>query len=130
MSSVPNSVLDLYMPSDEEDAELIAAALSDPDNPPLTDEQLAQFRPAREVLSPTVYAELTDKRIPPEIRIVSDAEDAARKKRMGRPPLANPKEQINIRLSAHVLAAFRATGKGWQTRIDDLLKEAVAAGRV
>jgi len=120
----------LLMPSDEEDAAITAAALSDPDNPPLTDEELAQMRPAREVLSPALYAALTDKTHPVKFVPVTAAEDAARQKRMGRPPLANPKEQINIRLSAQVLAAFRATGKGWQTRIDDLLKEAVAAGRV
>jgi uncharacterized protein (DUF4415 family) len=39
----------LVMPSDEEDAAITAAALSDPDNQPLSDEQLAQFkrRPGR-----------------------------------------------------------------------------------
>jgi uncharacterized protein (DUF4415 family) len=43
--------------------------------------------------------------------------------RRGRPKSARTKEQINIRLSADVLAAFRATGPGWQTRIDEALKE-------
>jgi len=120
----------IRMPSDEEDAAIHAAALSDPDCPPMTDAQLARLRPAREVLSPKLYAALTDKSKPPVIRIVTDAEDAARQARLGRPPLAHPKEQINIRLSAQVLAAFRATGKGWQTRIDNLLREAVAQGRI
>jgi uncharacterized protein (DUF4415 family) len=34
----------LVMPSDEEDAAITAAALDDPDNQPLTAEQLAQFK--------------------------------------------------------------------------------------
>lgn len=38
---------DLIWPTDEEDAAIIAAARSDPDAQPLTDEQLAQFRPWR-----------------------------------------------------------------------------------
>nr|WP_275790987.1 BrnA antitoxin family protein [Rhizobium gei] len=45
--------------------------------------------------------------------------------RKGRPPIDNPKEQISIRLSPDVIQAFKATGKGWQTRIDDALRKAV-----
>lgn len=45
----------------------------------------------------------------------------------GRPVSANPKEHINLRLSPDVLAAFRATGKGWQTRIDETLRAALRA---
>lgn len=37
---------------------------------------------------------------------------------------ANPaKEQIAIPYDAEVLAYFRATGKGWQTRMNEALKE-------
>jgi uncharacterized protein (DUF4415 family) len=43
--------------------------------------------------------------------------------RRGRPRSASPKEAINIRLSADVLERFRATGQGWQTRIDAALKQ-------
>jgi len=117
--------------SDEEDAMITAAALSDPDCPPMSDAQLARLRPAREVLPPALYAALTDKSQPAVIGHVSDADDAARQAaRRGRPPLGTPKEQINIRLSPDVLAAFRASGRGWQTRIDALLREAMEAGRV
>jgi uncharacterized protein (DUF4415 family) len=35
------------IPTPEEDTAITAAALSDPDNPPLTDAELAQFRPMR-----------------------------------------------------------------------------------
>jgi len=30
---------------------------------------------------------------------------------------------VSIRLSPEVLEYFRATGKGWQTRVDEVLKE-------
>ena len=43
--------------------------------------------------------------------------------RRGRPRSLVPKEAINIRLSAEVLERFRATGQGWQTRIDTALKQ-------
>lgn len=44
-------------------------------------------------------------------------------KRRGRPPVRSPKKPVNIRLSQDVLAAFRADGPGWQTRIDNALRE-------
>ncbi|MDR3299617.1 MAG: BrnA antitoxin family protein [Candidatus Accumulibacter sp.] len=33
------------------------------------------------------------------------------------------KEQVAVRYSPEVLAAFRATGRGWQTRMDEALKD-------
>ena len=44
-------------------------------------------------------------------------------KPMGRPKASITKERINIRLSREVVESFRATGRGWQTRIDEILKE-------
>jgi uncharacterized protein (DUF4415 family) len=41
----------------------------------------------------------------------------------GRPRSENCKELVAIRYDSEVLAAFRATGKGWQTRMNDALKE-------
>ena len=43
-------------------------------------------------------------------------------KRRGR-PAGSTKEQVAIRLDHEVLAAFRATGKGWQTRMNDALRD-------
>ena len=42
----------------------------------------------------------------------------------GRPAMAPEarKEKVNIRLSPDVLGALRATGAGWQTRADELLR--------
>lgn len=37
------------------------------------------------------------------------------------------KERITIRLDHDVLAKFRATGPGWQSRINDALKRAKVA---
>jgi len=121
----------LRMPTDEEDAEITAAALTDPDNPPLTDEELAQFRPAREVETPERMAALTTG--PHTIAFVSDAEHAARMaviRKRGRPPLDAPKVSTTIRLDADVMAVFKAIGRGWQTRINQVLREAVESGRI
>ena len=44
--------------------------------------------------------------------------------RRGRGPQKAPvKEQVAIRFSPEVLAYFRATGKGWQTRLDGALRK-------
>ncbi len=53
--------------------------------------------------------------------------EAARQRvRRGRPRKANPKVQVSIRYSAEVIAHFRATGRGWQTRMDEALKQWIA----
>ena len=43
---------------------------------------------------------------------------------VGRPKSLHPKEALNIRLDADVLDHFRATGPGWQTRINAALRKA------
>ncbi|MCL2830378.1 MAG: BrnA antitoxin family protein [Betaproteobacteria bacterium] len=47
---------------------------------------------------------------------------AAAKKR-GRPAGSGAKEQVAIRFDREVLAAFRADGPGWQTRMNEALKD-------
>jgi uncharacterized protein (DUF4415 family) len=44
---------------------------------------------------------------------------------IGRPKKAAPKVAVNIRLDPEVLAYFRATGRGWQSRINEALRKAV-----
>ena len=78
----------LIRPTDAEDAAITAAALADQDNPPLTDEELKQFRRGR-----------------------------------GRPAGSGKKEQVTLRLDTEILERFRAMGNGWQTRINDALKD-------
>lgn len=81
----------LVMPTEAEDAAITAAALDDPDNRPLTDEQLALFQPAR--------------------------------RKRGRPTKDATKVLVSIRFDATVLDAFKATGEGWQTRMNAVLKD-------
>jgi uncharacterized protein (DUF4415 family) len=42
----------------------------------------------------------------------------------GRPPLEHPKEAVKLRLDHDILAAYRKTGSGWQTRINADLRKA------
>ena len=46
--------------------------------------------------------------------------------RRRRPPVAKPKVSTTIRLSQDVIDHFRAGGRGWQTRIDQALREWIA----
>ena len=48
----------------------------------------------------------------------------------GRPPVAIKRPTLNMRVDADVLDAFKATGPGWQTRINAVLRDAVAHGVV
>jgi uncharacterized protein (DUF4415 family) len=79
-----------------EEAAIQRGIEADPDNPEWTAEDFAKARPFSEVM--------------------------ATRKRMGRPPKESPKEQVSIRYDADVLEAFRATGEGWQTRMNDALR--------
>jgi uncharacterized protein (DUF4415 family) len=38
-------------------------------------------------------------------------------------PVGSNKEQVAIRFDKDVLAALRATGRGWQTRVNDVMRE-------
>jgi uncharacterized protein (DUF4415 family) len=51
-------------------------------------------------------------------------------KRMGRPPVAAPKVHIGFRLAADVVAGIRATGKGYNARVEKVLREALAKGEL
>lgn len=56
-------------------------------------------------------------------RPASAAELAAAARKRGRPAGSGGKEQVAIRFDHEVLAAFRASGPGWQTRMNDALKD-------
>lgn len=45
--------------------------------------------------------------------------------RPGRPVSENPKKQVTLRLDPDVIERFRATGKGWQSRINAELRKAL-----
>lgn len=45
--------------------------------------------------------------------------------RKGRPPAANPKRQVTLRLDGDVVDRYRAAGPGWQTRMNAALRQAL-----
>lgn len=58
----------------------------------------------------------------------SDLNASLRKKLASRtrgPQKAPTKTQVSVRLSTEVLDYFKASGSGWQTRMDEALKEYV-----
>jgi uncharacterized protein (DUF4415 family) len=78
------------------------------DSPPLTEEELAAMRPAREVLPPEVFRAL---------------EEASRQAR-GRPKSDAPKVAVTLRLDPDVLEKFKARGKDWRSAMAEELKKA------
>jgi uncharacterized protein (DUF4415 family) len=44
----------------------------------------------------------------------------------GRPKSAHKKQLLSVRYSPEVVAFFKATGEGWQARMDGVLREYVA----
>lgn len=44
----------------------------------------------------------------------------------GRPKLASSKVLLSVRYSQEVVAYFRSTGEGWQSRMDGVLRDYVA----
>ena len=77
------------------------------DSPELTDEELANMRPATEVLPPEFF----------------DAIDEMRRAR-GRPPVEKPKKLVTLRLDQDVIEKFQKTGKQWRSKMNDVLKRA------
>ncbi len=69
--------------------------------------------------NPVWTAEMVDQ----SVRIGDLPTTLQAKLRRGRPEAEVTKERITIRLSPDVVGAFRATGAGWQTRIDAALKD-------
>jgi uncharacterized protein (DUF4415 family) len=81
--------------------------LIDKDNPEWTEDDLRRALPAAEVLPELFGAKAAAEMLKPR----------------GRPKAAVTKTHVNLRLDAEVLEAFRATGPGWQTRINSALRE-------
>lgn len=61
----------------------------------------------------------------PDVRPLTDAEwEVARKTaKVGRPPIPNPKRMVSLRLDQDVVDGLRATGPGWQSRVNAMLRE-------
>ena len=70
-------------------------------------------------------------RVGDEVVSASQGAKAMANVRRGRPKAAVTKEPVKLRLDADVLAALRASGDGWQTRINEMLRASLhLAGRV
>jgi uncharacterized protein (DUF4415 family) len=80
------------------------------DNPEWTAEDFRKARPASE-LPAAVLAQFKNTKI-------------------GRPRSDSPKVPVKLRLDEVVVDALRATGPGWQTRINDMLKAKISRGKV
>jgi len=65
----------------------------------------------------------------PDAQPLTDAQLRAMRP-MGRPRSANPKAPLTMRVDVDVLVALRSSGQGWQTRVNALLRDAVASGKV
>ena len=59
----------------------------------------------------------------------ADLYDGKKLVRRGRPTGTAKKTQTTVRISNEVLGFFRASGRGWQTRMDEALKRYVARQR-
>src|ERR1017187_10119929 len=96
----------LISPTKEDDEKINRGIASDPDCPEWTDEDFARARPAKDVLPPALY-------------------DAVVKRSRGqRGPQKTPiKKPVTIRVDQDVLKSYKATGKGWQSRMNDALRE-------
>ncbi|PJR10290.1 BrnA antitoxin family protein [Sinorhizobium meliloti] len=89
--------------SDKEEAEIQRKIASDPDAPEATDEQLRQARPFVEA-----FPDLAE----------------SIKRARGRPAIEKPRQQLSIRLDPDIIEHYKATGKGWQSRMNDDLRKA------
>ena len=78
------------------------------DNPEWTKEDFARARPAAEVLSKFIGEKATQELM---------------HRGRGRPPKADKKVNQTLRMDADVLEAYRQEGKGWQTRINEVLRQ-------
>ncbi len=92
--------------SDAEEARIQAMISSDPDAPEVTKKQVASAKPFAEAFP--VLAENMRKNVG------------------GRPRSPSPKIPVSIRLDQDVVAKFKATGPGWQGRINEVLRKFAA----
>lgn len=83
----------------------------DDEAPEWTEADFARARPAREVLGEAFM-------------------DVAARNRGGRPRAAAPKPTVTLRLDADVLDHLKATGRGWQTRVNAALKALIAESKL
>jgi uncharacterized protein (DUF4415 family) len=82
----------------------------DDDAPELTDADLARAKPFKEV-HPEIYEQWE-------------------RNKGGRPRVERPKVHIGLRLAADVVDGIRASGRGYNARVERVLREALETGRL
>ena len=80
----------------------------DDENPEWTKEDFARARPAAEALPEFIGRKATEELI---------------RRSRGRPPKTDKKVNQTLRLDPDVLEAYRQEGRGWQARINEILRE-------
>jgi uncharacterized protein (DUF4415 family) len=86
--------------------------LVDDDSPEWTAEDFARARPVHEA-DPGILKAMAEAR-----------------RRRGRPPLDAPKVRMGFRLAQDVAAGIRASGRGFNARVEKVLREALAQGKL
>ncbi|WP_455287258.1 BrnA antitoxin family protein [Cupriavidus necator] len=111
-----NRKSDLTMPTPAEDAAIARGIGADSDAVELPTERIRRMRPARDVLAQVVGKEKSDELV----------------KRRGRPakPVAERKVNQTLRIDPDVLEAYKATGSGWQTLMNDALRDYAKSHRM
>ena len=59
----------------------------------------------------------------------ADLHDGDKLVRRGRPKLANPRQLLSLRLPPQIIARWKATGPGWQTRMAEALEKSAPRPR-
>lgn len=96
--------------TDPQNAAINAGIAADADAREWTNKDFAGAQPASDALPVIFSAKVAGLMLKPR----------------GRPRAEFPKERINIRLSHDVIDHFKLSGQGWQTRIDNALRQFVA----
>lgn len=106
----------LNIPTLAEDAAIDRGINADPDAVSLATDEIRQMRPAIEVLE----------------RAIGKEKAEALVTRRGRPakPAAERKVNQTLRIDPDVLDAYKATGSGWQTLMNDALRDYATAHRL
>jgi uncharacterized protein (DUF4415 family) len=90
--------------SDEEEARIQAGIAKDLDNPEWTEADFAAAVTGREFFTTDQLAGIA-------------------KRRRGRPKSETPKRQVTLRLDGDVIDSLRASGPGWQVRVNQVLRD-------
>lgn len=95
---------------------------------PKTDWNRVQQEAAHD--APVSYDPETEPYDPNDAKAVEAFWEAATITRKGRPPAPVKRPTLNMRIDADTLNHLRGLGRGWQTKVNQLLREAMDNGRI